>query len=175
MKWQDLLADGYGRVPELFGRVLDKLSPEDLDWRPKQDSNSVGWLVWHATRGEDAQISDLIGDEQIWIKGRWYSKFNRTADPKDTGFGHKPKQLAAFKSPQARVLLDYQKAVTKRSLKYVKSLTTAELGRTLNEPWFQPLPTVGVRLISIFEDSILHGGEASYVRGLRQGMGWQKF
>ena len=31
----------------------------------------------------------------------------------------------------------------------------------------QPLPTVGVRLISIMDDAMIHAGQAAYVRGLR--------
>ena len=50
-----------------------------------------------------------------------------------------------------------------------------DLDRELNEPRFQPLPTVGVRLISIMDDAMIHAGQAAYVRGLRQGKGWQKY
>ena len=175
MDWKQILADAYGRVPGQYEHILQGLTKEDLDWRPKPDSNSIGWLAWHAARGEDAQISALMDEEQLWIKDGWHSKFNRPADAGDTGFGHKPKQMAAFKSPAASVLIAYQRATTKRSLKYIKSLSAKELDRVLNEPWFKPPPTVGVRLVSIFEDSILHSGEASYVRGLRHGMGWQKY
>ena len=45
----------------------------------------------------------------------------------------------------------------------------------MNEPWFQPLPTVGVRIISVLGDNLEHAGQAAYVRGLRQGKGWQPF
>jgi len=65
--------------------------------------------------------------------------------------------------------------VVERSKQYISSLSENELDRELNEPWFQPLPTVGVRLVSILDDSILHAGQAAYVRGMRQGKGWQKY
>jgi len=175
MTWQDVLIDGYKRIPGSVEHVAKGLKQADLDWRPAKDANSIGWTLWHATRGEDAQISDLMGEKQLWIADGWHKKFDRPADPGDTGFGHKPKQLAAFKSPPASVLIGYQKAVTKRSIKYLKSLKSSDLARELNEPWFQPLPTVGVRLMSILEDSVLHGGEASYIRGLRHGLGWQQY
>jgi hypothetical protein len=54
-------------------------------------------------------------------------------------------------------------------------LSGKDLDRELDEPQFQPLPTVGVRLISILDDCIIHAGQAAYIRGLRQGKGWQKF
>ena len=34
---------------------------------------------------------------------------------------------------------------------YLESVTDAELARELNQPQYQPLPTVGVRLVSVLE------------------------
>ncbi len=175
MEWQDLLADGYGRVPEFMENVLSGLNQDDLNWQPRQDCNSIGWLFWHLTRQQDAQIAALMGEEQLWVRDGWHAKFNRDADAGDSGFGHTPEQLAAFKSPDAPTLLDYQRAVAERSKQYFGTLSKADLDRELNEPWFQPPPTVGVRLVSIMEDSMVHAGQAAYIRGLRQGKGWQKY
>ena len=83
--------------------------------------------------------------------------------------------MAAFKSPEIQTLLDYHRVVLERSKRYFLTLSKTELDRELNEPMFQPLPTVGVRLVSIMDDSLLHAGQAAYVRGLRQGKGWQKY
>jgi len=175
MEWQDLLADGYSRVPEFMENVLSGLNEDDLNWQPRQDCNSIGWLCWHLTRQQDAQIAALMGEEQLWVKDGWYAKFNRDADAGDSGFGHTPEQVAAFKSPDAQTMLEYQKAVTERSKHYFQTLSKTDLDRKLDEPWFQPPPTVGVRLVSIMDDSMLHAGQAAYVRGLRQGKGWQKY
>jgi hypothetical protein len=175
MEWHDLLADGYGRVLEFLEHVLKGLSQEDLSWQPSPDSNSIGWIAWHLTRQQDAQIASLMGEEQLWIKDGWHAKFQRSPDHKDGGFGHTPEQVAAFQPPDVQTLLDYQRAVTERSKNYFLTLSKTDLERQLDEPRFQPLPTVGVRLISIMEDSMLHAGQAAYVRGLRQGRGWQKY
>lgn len=175
MDWKDLLIDGYGRVPEVLERVLNGLSEDDIKWQPHPDSNSIGWLAWHLTRQQDAQISALMGEEQLWTKDGWHAKFGRPADPEDSGFGNTPEQVAAFRPPDIETLLSYQRAVLERSKQYIQSLSDSDLDRELNEPWFKPLPTVGVRLISIMDDSMLHAGQAAYVRGLRQGKGWQKF
>lgn len=175
MEWYDLLADGYGRVLEFLENVLDGLNKDDLNWQPHQDCNSIGWLTWHLTRQHDAQMASLMGKEQLWIKEKWCAKFNRPADLHDIGFGHTPAQVAAFESPDIQTLLDYHRAVLERSKQYFLILSVTDLDQEIDEPWFQPLPTVGVRLISILEDSLLHAGQAAYVRGLRQGKGWQKY
>ena len=175
MEWHDLLIDGYGRVPEFLENVLDGLTQDDLNWQPRHDCNSIGWLVWHLTRQQDAQIASLMGEEQLWIKDDWRAKFNQQHDLSDIGFGHTPEQVSAFKSPNAKILLDYNHVVVELSKHYIRSLLKTDLDRELDEPWFQPLPTVGVRLISILDDSVLHAGQAAYVRGLRHGKGWQKY
>jgi len=135
----------------------------------------MGWLTWHLTRQHDAQISALMGEEQLWIKEEWHSKFNRPADPKDSGFGHTPEDVAAFKSPPVQTLLDYQRAVLEQSKRYFPTLAKEDLDRELDEPWFQPPPTLGVRLVSIMNDAVLHAGQAALLRGLRQGKGWQTY
>jgi uncharacterized damage-inducible protein DinB len=175
MEWQDLLADGYGRIVDVVERVLSGLTEDDLNWQPRPDCNSIGWLVWHLTRQQDAQISALAGEKQLWTEQGWHARFGREANPEDIGFGHTPEQLAAFKSPDVEMLADYNRAVVERSKVYFRRLSASDLDRELDEPWFQPLPTVGVRLISIMDDSVLHAGQAAYIRGLRQGKGWQKY
>ncbi len=175
MEWYDLLADCYGRVLEFLENVLEGLTEDELNWQPSQDCNSIGWLTWHLTRQHDAQVASLIGEDQLWINEGWHAKFGRASDTQDIGFGHTLEQVTAFKSPNVQTLLDYQSAVLERSKKYFLTLSQTDLDRKLDEPWFQPLPTVGVRLISILEDSLLHAGQAAYVRGLRQGKGWQKY
>jgi hypothetical protein len=113
--------------------------------------------------------------KQLWVTDKWYTKFGRQPEPYDVGFGHTPEQVSAFKSPESRTLLDYNHAVVERSKQYINSLSEKDLGRELKEPEFQPLPTVGVRLVSILDDSVLHAGQAAYLRGMRQGKGWQKY
>ncbi len=175
MEWQDLLMDGYERVLEYLENVLNGLIQDDLKWQPRSDCNSIGWLTWHLTRQQDAQVATLMMEEQLWIKEGWHSKFQRARDPEDTGFGHAPEQVSAFESPDVQTLLDYHRAVLGRSKRYFLTLSRTDLDRELDEPWFQPLPKVGVRLVSILEDSLLHVGQAAYVRGLREGKGWQSY
>ncbi|MFC2167108.1 DinB family protein [Acidobacteriota bacterium] len=175
MEWQDLLADGFNRVPVFLKNVLQDLQMEDLNWMPSKESNSIGWLVWHLTRQQDAQVASLAGKEQLWIKDKWFAKFDRDSNPMDIGFGHTPEQVAAFQSPDISTLLEYLQATVERTIQFFKGLSDEDLDRKLDEPQYQPLPTVGVRLISILDDCVLHAGQAAYIRGMIQGRGWQKY
>ncbi|MFC2032859.1 DinB family protein [Chloroflexota bacterium] len=175
MKSYDLLTDGYTRISQILERTLKGLSVDDLKWLPHPDSNSVGWLTWHLTRVHDDHIASLMGEEQLWIKGGWHAKFNRPADSKDRGFGDTPEQVAAFECPDAETMLAYHRAVSERSKSFFLTLSETDLDRELNEPQYTPLPTVGVRLVSVLADNLQHAGQASFVRGQLQGRGWQSF
>ena len=82
--------------------------------------------------------------------------------------------MAALES-DAETLLAYHRAVSERSQRYLLALSDTDLSRELDEPQYQPLPTVGVRLVSILSDNLQHAGQAAYVRGLLQGRGWPKY
>ena len=172
MDWQELSIDGYGRVFQVLKKALSGLTQDDLNEQPHPDCNSMGWLAWHLTRVQDDHIADLMGEEQLWIKDGWYTRFNRAPAPKDIGFGHSSEEVAAFKSPDVETMLEYHSAVLERSKRYITGLSMADLNRELNEPWYQPLPTVGVRLVSVMSDSLQHAGQIAYVRGLLKGKGW---
>jgi DinB superfamily len=171
MEWRELIVDGYDRLPEVMKEVLAGLVMADLDQQPHSDCNSLGWTAWHLTRVQDSQIAELMGVEQLWMKDGWYKKFKRPADPDDSGYGHTPEQVRAFKSPSVKTQLDYLRAVVERTKRHLASLTPSALDRKLDEPWFQPLPTVGVRIVSILADCHQHAGEASYIRGLLKAKG----
>ncbi len=172
MQWRDLIIDGYGRVLEILEPALKGLTPSDLNKQPHSDCNSMGWIVWHLTRGQDAQIASLMGEDQLWIKDGRHARFNCPADPEDTGFGNTSQEVAAFKSPDAAIQLDYYRATLERTSRYLRKLTVKELGRELDEPWYTPRPTIGVRLVSIMADCLEHAGEVAYLRGLLKGKGW---
>lgn len=174
MEWRELIIDGYGRIFEELKRALEGLTQDDLNEQPHPDCNSMGWLAWHVTRVQDDHIADLMSDEQLWVKDGWHAKFGRAPEPKDIGFGHGPEDVAAFQSPDVKVLLDYHRAVLERSKRYISTLSAADLSRELNEPWFQPLPTLGVRLVSVMSDNLQHAGQVAYLRGLLKGKGWSK-
>jgi hypothetical protein len=59
MEWRDLVIDGYGRALNMLEQALKGVTTHDLNKQPKPDCNSMGWIVWHLTRGQDPQIADL--------------------------------------------------------------------------------------------------------------------
>jgi hypothetical protein len=55
---------------------------------------------------------------------------------------------------------------------YLKTLTTDDLARQLDEPQYQPLPTVAVRLVSVLENAMTNEGQISYLKGYHRPGGW---
>ena len=175
MESQETILVGYKGILRALERTLDGLSEEDLAWQPTPDCNSIGWLVWHLTRAQDSVISNILKEEQLWIKDGWHTKFGRSPDAMDSGAGHTPKDLASFKSPDSEILLGYHRAVLERTKQRLPTLSKTDLDKVVEGMPFQPPPTVGALLMIILDDCLQHAGQAAYIRGMRQGIGWQKF
>ncbi len=160
----DVLEDGFGRVAEEVGRVLDGLGPDDLLWRPAPGANSIAWLLWHLTRVQDHYVAELGGAGQVWTAGGWSDRFGLDLDPADTGYGHDAAQAARVRADATR-LAGYHEAVRAVMAAYLGGLAEAELDRVVDRSWDPPV-TLGVRLVSILADDLQHVGQAAYVRGL---------
>ena len=111
MEWQQLITDIFVRISQELEKALERLTVDELNQRPTPDCNSIGWLAWHLTRSQDRNLSELTGKEQLWIKDNWHTSFNRAPDPTDTGFGHSSEDIAGFRSPNAKTILEYHYAV----------------------------------------------------------------
>jgi hypothetical protein len=111
---------------------------------------------------------------QLWISDGWYARFNMPPDPKDYGSGHRqtPAQVEAFTVNDKRLLLDYLDAVFARTKSYLSTIKNADLNRVLNEPQYQPLSTLGIRLASVINCNTRHAGQIEYLRGLIKHQGW---
>ena len=160
-----LLLELYGRVPPLAEAAVAGLDVEALTTAPRPGANTIGWLVWHLTRVQDHHVSELLGVDQIWIAGGWPPRFGREPDPHDTGYGHSPTDVAAVRPDGAGALLDYLAEVDARTRTMLEGLTPGDLDRIVDRRWDPPV-SLGVRLVSIADDSLQHVGQAAYVRGL---------
>jgi hypothetical protein len=172
MDGTELIIDALGRVQRILHRSLEGLNRETVNARPAPHANSMAWLAWHLTRIQDDHVSDIGGVPQVWLSGDWPSRFGRAAEPKETGQGDTPEQVAALAVDGPDLLLAYHDAVYAQSRDVIARLTPADLERELDEPQYTPLPTVGVRLVSVVSDNTQHAGQVAYLRGYFQGLGW---
>jgi hypothetical protein len=161
----DILIDAYGRIHQGVHRVTEGLDEAALGYRPDEDANSIGWLVWHLVRVQDHHVSELAQVDQAWTQGGWADRFGMDANPEDVGYGHTTAQVAAVRISNPTLLCDYADAVHGHTLDYLTSLDAEELDRIVDTRWDPPV-TAGVRLVSVVGDDMQHLGQAAYVRGL---------
>jgi hypothetical protein len=160
----ELLVDAFGRVRGVVHDAVGGLSVEQLSYRPDEGSNSIAWLVWHLTRIQDDHVAHVADLDQVWTAASWADRFGLPFPPGATGYGHGPADVVAVRVA-GDLLLGYYDAVHDQTLGYVSGITDADLDRIVDEAWDPPV-TLGVRLVSVIDDDMQHGGQAAYVRGL---------
>ena len=165
MDVSQLLDELFGRIPDHVRRAVDGLSAAELATPPVAGANTIGWLVWHLTRVQDHHVAELLGEQQVWTTGPWPARFGLLPDPDDTGYGHRPEQVAGVRPDGPEALIGYYDAVAARTAELLAATSPADLDRVVDERWDPPV-TLGVRLVSIADDDIQHAGQAAYVRGL---------
>ncbi len=170
MEATGILLDAFGRVRESLHRFLPGLTDDELTREPHPP---IGWLAWRLTRVSDNNFSNLAGLESLWIGGGWHARFNMEPNPADFGRAqtHTREQVRIFRA-SSQLLLDYHDAVFARAKAYLESVKPADLDRVLDEPQYQPLPTVSVRIVSLLENSLTNVGQIAYLRAYHKVGGW---
>jgi uncharacterized damage-inducible protein DinB len=159
---RQILVDAFGRVRELVIDLTDNLNDEIATYRPDPEANSIAWLIWHLTRGQDHQVADLAHVEQVWPQ--WRERFGLPFDKWATGYGQGPKEVAAVRV-SGDLLGEYHRDVHELTLRYLDGLTAQELDRIVDTRWDPPV-TAAVRLVSVIGDTMQHAGQAAYVHPL---------
>jgi len=160
-----LLLELYGRVPPLAEEAVRGLDGEQLTTPPAPGANTIAWLIWHLARVQDHHGAELLDAEQLWVGGPWAERFGLAPDGSNTGYGHTADEVLAVRPDGADALLGYLDAVDRRIREMLAELTADDLERIVDRRWDPPV-TLGVRLVSIADDSLQHVGQAAYVRGL---------
>jgi hypothetical protein len=168
MEQRELLIDAFDRVRGIVHEVVEGASAELLGYRVDPEANTIAWLVWHLTRGEDAQIADVAGREQLWLT-EWADRFRLPLPRQSTGYGHSSSEVAAV-TATPELLLGYHDAVHAATAEYLAGLSGEDLDRVVDDSWDPPV-TLGVRLVSIVGDDWQHAGQAAFVRGIARRAG----
>jgi len=165
MDVSSLFVELYDRIPPLAQTVIDGLDLSTLTESPSPGANPIAWLIWHAARVQDHHVAEILETDQVWVGDGWAGRFGLDPDPSNSGYGHSARDVAAVRPEQPAVLIEYLAAVDRRTRTLLERLTPAELDRVVDRRWDPPV-TLGVRLVSIADDSLQHLGQAAYVRGL---------
>jgi uncharacterized damage-inducible protein DinB len=164
MNTAELLADAFGRIQETVHGAVEGLTPDEVAEQIEPGANTVAWLVWHLTRVQDDHVAEVAGREQVWTADGWEKRFGLPFRATATGYGHGSEQVAKVRVDPA-LLTGYYDAVHAATLEYVKGLSGGQLDRVVDTRWDPPV-TLGVRLVSVIDDDIQHGGQAAFLHGL---------
>ena len=173
MESKELLKAGLENVKRTVDRTLDGLTHDEVSWHPRPDANSIGLILFHMVRSEDSFVNRLIqGKPQLWETGKWYEKLNKELE--DGGSHYTEEQVAGFVVPDLKGLQAYTDAVRKQTLDYLTKATPETLDRVVEMtqmgPVKRPPTTVGMLILMNVTHLSQHGGEVSYLRGLKRGM-----
>lgn len=160
-----LLQEAFGRIHPLVVEAVDGLGADELAWRPDDQANSVGWLVWHLLRVQDDHVAEVAGTEQAYTAKGWVRRFDLSLSDTATGYGHGPSDVAAVRVRSPDLLVGYGADVAAATSAYLDGLSEADLDRVVDDRWEPPV-TLAVRLVSVLDDDLEHVGQATYVRGL---------
>jgi uncharacterized damage-inducible protein DinB len=167
MKANDLIALSLEESRDYMAQAVKGLSPQELAFRPRRDSNCIAFLMWHVARGEDFWINQiLLGEKQLYEFQSWYKKFGTPAA--DGGFGYDVAKLDAWPVPPLSLLQEYAAAVRKKTLAYLKASTAAGLDRPRDFGWRKG--TAGMALAHLVTEVAEHSGQIGYLRGLQRGI-----
>lgn len=162
-----LLLEAYGRIDSTARAVLEGIDPDVLVWRPDPEANHIAWLVWHVARLQDDHVAAVADRPQLWRTSGWHDRFGLPLDPGDIGYGHTAEQVGQVDVRDPQLLLDYLEAVAAVTRDTLAEVTPADLDRVV-DPSYDPPVTLGVRLVSVVDDSLQHLGQAAYLRGLAE-------
>jgi hypothetical protein len=77
------------------GMVYANLSDDQLRHQPQADQNSLAWLLWHASRGEDFAVTVLDpAHTQVLNQDDWQARLNLTRC--DVGTAMTAEECVAF-------------------------------------------------------------------------------
>ncbi|MET0850923.1 MAG: DinB family protein [Candidatus Rokuibacteriota bacterium] len=74
-----------GNTMSAAERTLGGLTDEQMRVRPREDLNSIAWLVWHIARAEDILVNRVIAGRPQVFDDAWMKRL--AIDRKDFGIG----------------------------------------------------------------------------------------
>ena len=158
---------------EKVNKAIEGLSQEDLAQRPTDESDSIGWLLWHLARSEDIMVnSSLRQRPQVWVEGDWQKRFGGDPSPREISFGGTPQKATEFRMPSPEVLIGYRNAVRACTKEYLNALQPGDVARQV--PAWSGTGTVPASgyLLALLEEDLAHGGQITYLSGMYKSKEW---
>jgi hypothetical protein len=114
-------------------RAFAGLSDEQMRVRPREDLNSLAWLMWHIARAEDIMVNVLIAGRAQVYDDAWRKRLG--VSRRDFGIGMtSPEVTELTTAVDPAALREYRDAVGRRTREVVGNFKDADWGGQLAAP-----------------------------------------
>ena len=128
MDARDLLLDEHGRMHAasvtgekgtLAERTFGGLSDDQMRARPREDLNSLAWLMWHIARAEDIFANLILSGRDQVVDDRWLARLKIAR--RDFGIGMTSAEVWELTSKiDVGAVREYRDAVGRRTREIVE-------------------------------------------------------
>jgi len=103
-------------------RTFTGLTDEQMRMRPREDLNSLAWLMWHIARAEDILINTVLAGRPQVCDDAWYKRLGSTR--RDFGIGMTSAEVTELtRQIDVGALREYRDAVGRRTRELVRNFT----------------------------------------------------
>src|ERR1700712_5538396 len=129
MESRDLLLTAFDNIEELVRGALDGIDPALVTECVDPAANTIGWLLWHLTRGQDHQVAEVAGVPQAYADAGWAERFQLPFAPEATGYGMSREDVGATRITDPDLLTGYHAEVHRRTAAFLRGLSAGDLDR----------------------------------------------
>jgi hypothetical protein len=174
-----------GNPGSISEQAFGGLTDEQMRIRPREDLNSLAWLMWHIARSEDAVVNRVLAARPQVLDDEWVARLRISR--RDVGPGMTSAEVQDVTSQvDLGALRDYRDAVGRRTREIVAAFETADwegectaaaVARAADDGAFGRLTEMLVKLFTGRPRAMLlsgiaiihparHLGEVTTIRGL---------
>jgi hypothetical protein len=111
-------------------RTFANLSDDQMRVRPREDLNSLAWLMWHIARAEDIMLNPVLNNRDQVLDDVWLKRLGITR--RDFGIGmSSPEVTELTRQINLGALREYRDAVGTRTREIVGAYQDADWGGTI--------------------------------------------
>ncbi|MBI4188512.1 MAG: DinB family protein [Chloroflexi bacterium] len=170
MDAREIMLYSYDHCEGFLRNALEGLTQKEAEWQYNEEVNSIAWILWHFTRGEDNRVNVLIlHEKEVFETGGWEKKLGIPVPMSDRGAGNTLDQIKEWRKhvPKLELLKAYHDAVYKKSVEYIKSATPEKLSE-ITDPGAKQ-PTAGIIMARRLGENAMHIGHICFLRGIQRG------
>ena len=107
MEAKELLLMSLEHSQGYLTKALDGLTQKEIEWKPKNECNSIAFILWHTARVEDYFANRVIlHGKELYETDGWQEKLGTPVKAAQ----YTSEELQAWPVPKLEILQDYVKS-----------------------------------------------------------------